>query len=104
MDEVRVWNSERTQAQIQEFMNSELSGSESELLTYFNFNQGTANANNTSISSLTDNSGSNYPASFNNMTLNGNSSNFVTGVITNNSISALVQNIYIAMGDASSLF
>ena len=93
MDEVRVWNSERTQAQIQEFMNSELSGSESELLTYFNFNQGTANANNTSISSLTDNSGSNYPASFNNMTLNGNSSNFVTGVITNNSISALVQNI-----------
>lgn len=93
MDEVRVWNSERTQAQIQEFMNSELSGSESGLLTYFNFNQGTANANNTSISSLTDNSGSNHPASFNNMILNGNSSNFVTGVITNNSISALVQNI-----------
>ena len=93
MDEARIWSTARTQAEIQEFMNSELTGSESGLLTYYNFNQGTADGNNTALISLTDNSQNNNNSSFNNIALTGTSSNFVTGIITNNSISAADQNL-----------
>lgn len=93
MDEVRIWNVARTDAQIQEAMNSELSGSEAGLAAYFNFNQGTANGNNTSITSLTDNSVNNNPGTINNMALNGTSSNFVEGVLSNHSIPAMNQTL-----------
>jgi hypothetical protein len=93
MDEVRIWNVARTDAQIQGAMNSELSGSEAGLAAYFNFNQGTANGNNTSITSLTDNSVNNNPGTINNMALNGTSSNFVEGVLSNHSIPAMNQTL-----------
>ena len=102
MDEARVWSTARTQAEIQQFMNSELVGTESGLLSYFKFNQGTANENNTALISVTDSSSNNVSGSFNNMALTGTSSNFVTGIMTNNSISAINQNLCVN-GSASAL-
>ena len=102
MDEARVWSTARTQAEIQQFMNSELVGTESGLLSYFKFNQGTANGNNTALISVTDSSSNNVSGSFNNMALTGTSSNFVTGIMTNNSISAINQNLCVN-GSASAL-
>jgi hypothetical protein len=93
MDEARVWSTARTQAEIQQFMNSELVGTESGLLSYFKFNQGTANENNIALSTVTDSSSNNVSGSFNNMALTGTSSNFVAGIMTNNSISAMNQNV-----------
>ena len=45
--EVRVWNKERTQAEIQANMNIELTGEESGLVSYFPFRQGNPNQINT---------------------------------------------------------
>jgi regulation of enolase protein 1 (concanavalin A-like superfamily) len=39
IDEVRIWNHARTQAQIQAYMNCELTGSENGLLAYYQFNE-----------------------------------------------------------------
>lgn len=74
-------------------MNNGLTGSESGLMVNYNFNQGTADGNNTSISLVADNSINGIDATINNMALTGTSSNFVTGVITNNSLSAETQSV-----------
>jgi hypothetical protein len=44
MDEVRIWNIVRTQAQIRENMHLTLSGAESGLLAYYQFNEASGNA------------------------------------------------------------
>jgi hypothetical protein len=54
LDEVRIWNTARTQSQIQASKNSELVGTETGLVAYYNFNQGTADGTNTGITTLTD--------------------------------------------------
>jgi hypothetical protein len=43
MDEVRIWNLARTQLEIQNYMHQELTGSESGLVGYWQFNEGTGN-------------------------------------------------------------
>ena len=43
IDEVRIWNSALSQAQVQANMHQRLSGSEGNLLAYYNFEQGNAN-------------------------------------------------------------
>ena len=52
IDELRVWNDVRTQAEIKANMHTELSGSESNLIAYYNFNDGSG----TTSSDLTSNS------------------------------------------------
>jgi hypothetical protein len=79
IDEVRVWNVARTQSEIGASMNSDLSGTESGLVAYYNFNQGVAGGTNTNITSLTDLTSNSNNASINNFTLTGNTSNFVNG-------------------------
>ena len=51
IDEVRIWSVARTQAEIQANMNLELTGSESGLDAYYNFNEG----NGTALTDLTGN-------------------------------------------------
>ena len=54
IDELRVWNDVRTQAEIKANMHTELSGSESNLVAYYNFNDGRG----TSVLDLTSNNNS----------------------------------------------
>jgi sugar lactone lactonase YvrE len=77
MDEFRVWNTARTQAQIQANRSVELVGNEAGLLTYYNFNQGTSNGSN--IATLSDNQtvGTVLNGTLTNFALSGNTSNFI---------------------------
>jgi len=78
IDEIRIWNTTRTQSEILANMNTELNGNESELVAYYNCNQGIASENNTSEISLTNSfqiSGLN--GIFHNLALNGSTSNFI---------------------------
>lgn len=82
VDEFRIWNSALTQAQIIANQNASVYGSTG-LMLYYNFNnQGSPGANNTAVTSITDQSGNNRFGSFNNVSLNGGSNNFVTSLLT----------------------
>ena len=62
-------------------MNSELTGSEPNLVVYFKFNEGVPSGNNTSVTTLINSAltGSLYNATLYNFTLNTSTSNFVIG-------------------------
>lgn len=79
IDEVRVWNFAKTQAQIQNTMNGELCGSQTGLMAYYTCNEGIAGGNNLGISNLPDLSGNGYQGTLTNMALNGANSNWVSG-------------------------
>jgi len=78
-DELRIWNVARSQAEIQARMNFPLSGSETGLQAYYNFDQGATNGNNTTITSITDRSSYAIHATLINVALAGTNSNFVSG-------------------------
>ncbi len=54
IDEVRIWNVARSQSELQNHMNSELSGNETGLVSYYRFNQGTAAGNNAGVNSVSN--------------------------------------------------
>ena len=80
MDEVRVWNTQRTAAEIQSNMNSEFCVIPASLKAYYKFNQGTASGSNTGLTTLNDNSGNVYNGILSGFSLAGSTSNWVTGV------------------------
>ncbi len=79
IDDFRIWNVARSQADIVASMNTELNGNEAGLFAYYNFNQGTCGANNAGLS-LTDSAplGGTQNGTLNGFgALDGCSSNFV---------------------------
>ena len=92
IDEVRIWNTARTCAQISQQYNCELVGNESGLVAYYKFNQGAADSNNSSISSLTDATANSNHGTFNNFALSGSTSNFIAtgGVTTGTSCTTVI--------------
>ena len=79
IDELKVWSSERTQAQIASDLSSEAEGNESGLLAYYNFNQGTAGGTNTSITSLSNLTATlNLNGALTNIAKTGSTSNFIS--------------------------
>ncbi|OJJ21013.1 hypothetical protein BKI52_10590 [marine bacterium AO1-C] len=54
IDEVRIWNVAKTCAEINATKDIELTGTETDLLAYYNFNHGTAAGNNTGLTTLPD--------------------------------------------------
>jgi len=80
IDELRIWNVSLTQSEIQASRFIELTGNEVGLVSYYNFNQGIANQDNSAITTLDDISPSNNDGNLKNFTLNGNTSNWVQGV------------------------
>ncbi len=76
LDEVRIWNYMRSQCQIQNSMFCELTSSEPGLLYYYQFNQGIAAGNNSTITTITNLMGGNN-GSFTNFTQTGPTSNFI---------------------------
>ena len=80
IDEVRLWNVARTQAQIQASMNTELDPADATqttgLVSYYTFNQGTAASTNTGLVTVIDQTGTNN-GSLTNFALTGATSNYV---------------------------
>lgn len=93
IDEVRVWNVARTQVQLQDNMSCELDNpaSQTGLVSYYQFNQGIDNGENTAITTLSDISIVGSTASLNNFDLAGANSNWLAGssVVTGSSCSTL---------------
>ena len=89
IDDLRIWNTVRSQADIQAYMNSEVVP-QTGLVAYYNFNEGTAGGANSGTTSLVDNSGNGNTGTLNNFSLSGASSNWVTGAVS--SPSAVVVN------------
>ncbi len=76
LDEVRVWNTARTQDQIRAFKNVQLSGAETGLVAYYSFNQGIAGGTNTGLTTLEDRSPTNADGTLTNFALTGSTSNW----------------------------
>ena len=86
LDEFRIWNVARSQAQIQDNANISIPSGTAGLVLYYPFNQGVAFGTNTSVTTATDASSSNITATLNNfkldgvnLTLDGLTSNWVWG-------------------------
>lgn len=79
MDEVRIWNTARSGAEIFANMKRQVAPNSTGLVAYYTCNQGITNGNNTSITSLTDISATANNGSLHNFSLNGASSNFTDG-------------------------
>lgn len=79
LDQYRIWNSERTAADISNNMFKSYNGTESGLLGYFNFNEGVAAAANAGVTTLVNAIGINH-GTLNNFALSGATSNWVTGL------------------------
>ena len=79
MDEVRIWNVARSQQQLQATMNTEICSGVSGLVASYSFNQGQANANNSNVVTLFDESVNANHGYLSNFALNGTSSNWVPG-------------------------
>jgi hypothetical protein len=78
LDNIRIWNTVKTQAEIQTNMNIELNGNEPGLVAYYDCNQGTPGGNNTSEVNLYNSSSvTGLNGTFNNFTLTGPTSNFI---------------------------
>jgi hypothetical protein len=86
IDEVRVWNTVRTQSEIISNFRSSITNAKnlSNLVAYYTFNQGTAGGDNSNITALADSSVTAGNGTLNNFALtNGNTtSNFVSGYDT----------------------
>ena len=79
MDEVRLWDVARTQAQIQSTMFSEIPANTPGLVAYYRFNQGTVGADNTGPTTLTDAATPAHNGLLRNFALSGATSNWVAG-------------------------
>ena len=75
-DEVSLWSKALTQEEIQSMMAEELTGAEEGLELYYKFNQGVPGEDNTSISVLDSETGSDRGGDLKNFALTGDVSNF----------------------------
>jgi hypothetical protein len=81
LDELRIWNVERTQSQIQANMNMQIPGTVPGLVAYYQFNQGIPSGNNSSVTRMVDAGPNGLDGTLQNFVLNGSLSNWVNGQI-----------------------
>ncbi len=81
IDNIKVWNVEKTASEIVNNMYVELSGNEPSLLAYYNFNQGVSAGSNSGVSILYDQSLSGNNGTLLNIAKSGTTSNFISGPI-----------------------
>ncbi len=77
LDEFRIWNVVRTQAQIQAGMFNTVNASTTGLIASYSFDQGSAGVTNTGIVTLIDSTSNTNNGTLNNFALTGNTSNWV---------------------------
>ncbi|MFY8108175.1 MAG: LamG-like jellyroll fold domain-containing protein [Bacteroidia bacterium] len=77
IDEVKIWSSERTLTQIQDGIKNYINTNQTDLLAYFNFNQGVSGANNSTTDVSFDQSSKGNNGNLMNFSLNGTTSNWV---------------------------
>lgn len=80
IDELSIWNKTLTAAEISTNMNNSLGGNEPYLFSYYNFNEGVGNGDNTTppVNTLNDLSSYHANGTLFNFALNGSSSNWVS--------------------------
>jgi len=79
IDDVRFWNVSRTATEIANNIDTTLTGNETGLVGYYNFNEGIADGTNTGLTTLTDRSPSSNDGTLFNMSQTGSTSNWVQG-------------------------
>ncbi|MCD6018063.1 MAG: hypothetical protein K0S53_1184 [Bacteroidetes bacterium] len=77
MDEVRIWDIARTDCEINSYMNCEIPTTATGLVANYHFNQGIDAGNNSSITTLTDDSGNSNTGTLGNFSLSGSTSNWI---------------------------
>ncbi|MDM8530766.1 Ig-like domain-containing protein [Anaerolineales bacterium HSG25] len=77
LDDVRLWTVARTAAEISASTSVQLSGTESNLAIYYNFNQGIVSGNNDAVTTLNNNAGTTENGTLWNFALSGTTSNWV---------------------------
>lgn len=83
VEEIRVWNTARSQSEIQANMFSFIDPSTSGLLVYYNFNQGVAGGTNTGITTLNDQTPNGNNGTLSTFALSSTSSNWVASTAFN---------------------
>ncbi|WP_317897306.1 LamG-like jellyroll fold domain-containing protein [Aurantibacillus circumpalustris] len=76
IDEVRIWNTVRTQCELQTYMNAEIPTTATGLVANYHFNQGGDGINNLAVTTLTDATGTNT-GTLTNIALTGTVSNWI---------------------------
>lgn len=84
MDEVRIWNVPRSASELATNMKTVIDPATTGLVAYYRFNQGTSDADNSGILTVTDLTANNNYGTALNFNLNGGSSNWVEGVLPEN--------------------
>ncbi|PHN01567.1 hypothetical protein CRP01_36310 [Flavilitoribacter nigricans DSM 23189 = NBRC 102662] len=79
MDDIRIWNTARTEEQIAEAMNRELMGTEPGLLAYYNLGEGLPALNNTCVSEIRNKTTALADLSLHNFSQTGTTSNWISG-------------------------
>jgi len=82
IDEVRLWSTQRTSAEINANMNGTLSGGQTGLVAQFNFDQGVPAGDNTGLITVLDNTANNNHATALNLAMTGSSSNFIVSPLS----------------------
>ncbi|MEO8588121.1 MAG: LamG domain-containing protein, partial [Flavobacteriales bacterium] len=89
MDEVRIWNITLDAATIAANVNTSFCDAQPGLVAYFKFDQGVGGGDNTSITTLIEETGIN-PGALAGFELTGNTSNFVGGTILGTQVSGVI--------------
>ena len=77
IDEVKIWNTQKSQTELSNNLSTELIGDETNLMAYYKFNEGLGSGDNTALTLLTDSSINENHLSINGMTMNGTSNNII---------------------------
>ncbi|WP_298902946.1 LamG-like jellyroll fold domain-containing protein [uncultured Psychroserpens sp.] len=77
LDELRFWTKTLTAFEVENLNGCSADMAQNDLLLSYNFNQGIATLNNSTVTTLTDNSGNNTNGTLANFALNGSASNWI---------------------------
>lgn|GEM_PF-4690846 len=95
LDDVRVFTSPRSDAEIFQNFDRELSGSETDLIAYYTMNQGVANGNNAGLTQLIDDSGNNNTGTLQNFSLTGSINNWTENRFQSNRYSQVIKRTFV---------